>query len=86
MEQALLFERIFHTRLRKVRTKGEWFTHGNARRLSRLVMDLLEEAVSIFETFGFDTDVALIDLGGKRPLLSENGFVRDEGDQARVQR
>jgi hypothetical protein len=76
MEQALLFERIFQIRLRCVRAKGEWFTHSNALRLSRLVMETIEEAVSVFETFGYETNVALFDLGGTRPLLSVNGFVR----------
>jgi len=77
MEQAILFERIFHRPLRKFRTKGEWFTHSKVLQLSRTVMNVIKDFVLIFESFGYDTDIDLIDLGGRMPLLTDNGFVSD---------
>jgi hypothetical protein len=75
VEQAKLFERMFHEHLKGYRTRGEWFSHPNVRHFSKVLRFKMREALTLFHTFGYETEVERIDLSGDRPVLYKNGFV-----------
>lgn len=77
LQQARLFERIFHAHLKEFRTRGDWFTDSNVKRLSRVISVKMREVLLLFESFEYESDIVQIDLGGKYPVLYRNGFVRD---------
>ncbi|MBE2220377.1 MAG: GIY-YIG nuclease family protein [Anaerolineae bacterium] len=75
VEQAKLFESMFHDHLQNYRTRGEWFSHPNARHLSKMMHIKMSEIFALFHTFGYQTELERIDLDGDRPVFHANGFV-----------
>lgn len=74
-EQAKLFERTFHDHLHFCRTRGDWFSHANAKHFYRMLQDKLEEIYTLFYTFGYQPEFETIELDGDRPVLYHNGYI-----------
>lgn len=75
IEQAKVFESMLHSHLQKYRTKGEWFSHTNAKHLYRIIGAEVRALIVVFRTFGYENDLRQIDLDGKRPVLYDNGLI-----------
>lgn len=74
-EQAKLFERMLHDHFQFYRTRGEWFSHANAKHFYGVLQDKLEEIYTLFFTFGYQPEFETIELDGDRPVLYHNGFI-----------
>lgn len=75
LEQAKLFERMFHDHLRGYKSRGEWFTHTNAKHLHKVLHRKMSEIFTLFHTFGHQAELERIELDGDRPVLHSNGIV-----------
>lgn len=75
VEQARLFERMFHQHMQDYQSRGEWFTHVNARHLHKLLRGKMQEIVALFRTFGYRANLEKIELDGDRPVFHPNGIV-----------
>lgn len=75
VEQAKLFESMLHDHLHFCRTRGEWFSHTNAKHFHRVLQDKLEEIYTLFYTFGYQPEFERIELDGDRPVLHHNGYI-----------
>lgn len=73
--QAKLFERLFHEHLQDYRSRGEWFTHANAKHLYKVLHSKMSDIFMLFRTFGYQTELERIEMDGDRPVLFPNGFV-----------
>lgn len=74
-EQARLFESMFHSHLDEYRSRGEWFSHANAKHLHKVIQQKIEEIATLFFTFGYQPELEAIELGGYQPVLYPNGFI-----------
>ena len=75
VEQARLFERMFHQHMQDYQSRGEWFTHVNARHLHKALRSKMQEIVALFHTFGYRANLERIELEGDRPVFHPNGIV-----------
>lgn len=75
VEQAKLFERMLHDYLHFCRTRGEWFSHTNAKHFSKILKSKLDEIARLFYTFGYEPEFERIELDGDRPVLYQNGYI-----------
>ncbi|GIK53422.1 MAG: hypothetical protein BroJett014_23950 [Planctomycetota bacterium] len=74
-EQARLFEGMFHEHLQNYRTRGEWFSHPNAKHLHKVMHVKMSQIFALFRTFGYRAKLERIVLDGDRPVLHANGLV-----------
>ena len=75
VEQARLFERMFHQHMQDYQSRGEWFTHVNAKHLHKVLRGRMQEIVTLFRTFGYQVRLEKIELDGDRPVFHPNGIV-----------
>lgn len=75
VEQARLFEGMFHEHLNDYRARGEWFTHPNFKHLRRVVRTKMREIITLFRTFGYEINLVSRELDGYRPVIRENGYI-----------